>query len=208
MDRRELITKTASALGYSVSGVVASSLLSACETKRNSVFKLPANTNIGITSKPGTSYQFFSAKQGEALRSLTDLILPKSATPGALEVGALDFVDIFVNQVFSQEDKVLFSEGLDQFLTSFSKSSASDSFSGLSQSDQMTFLQGLESSAFSNQADTAIDKFYKRFKTLIITGYYQSRRVGTEVLAYDPVPGLFDGCIEYSGRSWSLPMVY
>jgi len=37
-------------------------------------------------------------------------------------------------------------------------------------------------------------------------GYYTSEKVGEEILSYDPVPGVFQGCIPLSdvGNAWSL----
>ncbi|MCK5677686.1 MAG: hypothetical protein KAH72_04355, partial [Flavobacteriaceae bacterium] len=46
--------------------------------------------------------------------------------------------------------------------------------------------------------------FSVRYYTLY--GYYTSEKVGEEVLSYDPVPGVFKGCIPLKeiGNSWSL----
>ncbi len=49
--------------------------------------------------------------------------------------------------------------------------------------------------------------FFSMAKGLIVTGYMLSEEVGTKHLAYDPIPGNYDGCIpleQNGGLNWSL----
>ena len=49
--------------------------------------------------------------------------------------------------------------------------------------------------------------FYRQFKQLALVGYFTSTEVGEKVLAYDPIPGRFEGCVPLAslgGKAWSL----
>ena len=49
--------------------------------------------------------------------------------------------------------------------------------------------------------------FFRTLKELTWIGFFTSETIGEEYLAYDPVPGRYDGCLpfeENGGKQWSL----
>jgi hypothetical protein len=47
--------------------------------------------------------------------------------------------------------------------------------------------------------------FYRMMKELALLGYFHSEKIGMEYLAYDPIPGPYQGCIDYGdvGKVWT-----
>ena len=48
--------------------------------------------------------------------------------------------------------------------------------------------------------------FFRQMKDLTITGYFTSEIGATQALAYDPIPGKFNGCVplEKDQKAWAL----
>ena len=55
------------------------------------------------------------------------------------------------------------------------------------------------------KADDQHAPFFNKIKELTVLGYYTSEVGATRELAYNPVPGKFDGDYDYAkvGRQWS-----
>ena len=50
-------------------------------------------------------------------------------------------------------------------------------------------------------------EFFTQLRSLALLGYYTSEEIGSEVLAYDPIPTEFIGCYpleKTGGRAWSI----
>ena len=62
-------------------------------------------------AEPGL--RFFSAQEMAALRRLADVLVPPTATPGALEAGAPEFLDFYLSQSPSPRQDV-YREGLER----------------------------------------------------------------------------------------------
>jgi hypothetical protein len=47
--------------------------------------------------------------------------------------------------------------------------------------------------------------FFRRVKELTLLGYYTSEAIGKNVLSYDPLPGVYVGCMPVSevGNAWN-----
>ncbi len=48
-------------------------------------------------------------------------------------------------------------------------------------------------------------EFFRRIKELTLLGYYTSEEIGKNVLRYDPLPGVYVGCMPVSevGNAWN-----
>jgi len=72
-------------------------------------------------------------------------------------------------------------------------------------------IKALTNKDLTEVADTEREKyllysFLMKIRYYTLFGYYTSEKVGEEILSYDPVPGVFQGCIPLSdvGNAWSL----
>lgn len=196
MNRREALKGTAMIFGYAVTGSTVAALMQSCDT------------GAKLTWVP----QVLSESQAKTLSAVVDRILPATDTPGALDVGVDQFIDRMLKTVFPEEIQNGFSTGLDEFNASANSTFGKD-FVKLKPEQQDELIRQYEEKSgplpssiwvFSN-GEPKDFPFYRMMKELALMGYFQSERIGKEVLAYDPIPGVYQGCIPYGdvGKVWT-----
>ncbi|NER14423.1 gluconate 2-dehydrogenase subunit 3 family protein [Leptobacterium flavescens] len=215
MDRRKAIKNLGLSMGFVVATPTVLSILQSCQNE-----KYPAWTP-----------QFFSEGEGRTVQQLVDIILPVTDTPGGIEVNVPQFVDTFAFEVFEPEQQVLMKKGLEVFTAKALSASEKEDASKLKAEDIEAVLAGsLKVSKEEQEAiyeklgeyiqameageDASIDDdtltfvFLDNIRSLAIFGYKTNEIVGKEVLAYDPVPGRQEGCVDLNettqGKAWSL----
>ena len=206
MDRREAILSLTTVLGYTVTPASIISLSSSC-----------ANPSDDLSWTP----QFFEPEGALVTETLGEVILPRTDTPGAMDVGAHIFVDRFLNSVASNTDQEKCRKGLEAWKSgyrqrngkSLAKASVEDLQKELThlfdtgQQNQVKELIAGEPPSDDEQAGRYYTySFLMTFKRLLMLGYFASEQVGENVLSYLPVPGRYDGCIPVAevGHDWAL----
>lgn len=187
MNRREALQKAALLTGIAVSGSVTSAILQGCQAEHI----------------PNYEPVFFTKEQMKEIAAMAETILPNTAdSPGAIDVGVPEFIDIIANDTLKPEQQEKAKAGIDAMIEA-GKTENGKLFSQLSAEDQLTYLTKVDQAAKSEGGNS----YYLQMKQLVILGYYTSEAVGTEVLAYDPIPGAYVGCVDLSengGIVWSL----
>lgn len=179
MNRREAIKKTGLALGFAATSPLLMHLIQSCDTK-----------------KPlGWSPLFFNEHQALLVAALANQILPKTDTPGALDVGVDVFVDRMVGEVYSKNEQKQFLKGLEE-LEKNSESKNGKLFTDLESQQQYDFLYGLENEIQHLSVDSAPKEkpFFLMLKELVLLGYFTSEEIMTKHLDYQPVPAQLVGC--------------
>lgn len=185
MSRREAIKRAALLLGVAFSPSLVESALQAQTT-----------ASSGATAKA----VYFSAKQFEAVSAIADRILPRTDTPGALDVGVPVFVDLMYGKFLNPADQKIIAAGLADLETA-SGAAHRRGFAQLTPDQQDAMLTKV-----AEASKTKERTFFHQIKELVVLGYFSSERVGKTVLHYDPVPGRFDGCIpiaEVGNVAWT-----
>jgi hypothetical protein len=197
MDRRTALKKTAAWAG---TAAIAPSLFSILQSCQN---------------EPRLNWQpaILSSDQARLISSLVDTILPKTETPGGLDMKVDLFIDKVVHALYDEESQKAVLAEMDAF-NADCKATLGDNFSALSNEEKAQFLREKEKgSAKFNGAvwGTAVGKqepvgFYRSIKSMMLWGYFTSQEIGKNVLSYDPIPGNYNGCIPLSdiGNTWSL----
>lgn len=197
MDRRAALKKTAMAAGSVALVPSLFSLLQSCQ------------------QQPRLSWEpiFLSVDQAEFISTLVDTLLPKTETPGALDVKVDMFIDLVFAKLFNKAGQDAMITQMEQF-NAACKEKYGDTFSELSEQDREEFLKEEESQSGKYNGTvwgTAVGKqkpvgFYRTLKSLALWGYFSSEEIGKNVLSYDPIPGEYLGCIPLSdvGNTWSL----
>ena len=157
--------------------------------------------------------QFFTNAEAECISALVDTILPRTETPGALDVN----VDVFLDRIFAQTYDEAGQAKVRADIFAFNskcKKIHGAIYSKLSDNDQVNVLQKeeLDSGKYSQGVwGKAVGEqqpigFYRSIKSMAIWAYCTSEKIGKEVLSYDPIPGEYLGCIPLSdiGNKWSL----
>lgn len=144
-----------------------------------------------------------SPRRRVLLRQVSQLVIPQTATPGAGDVGAGDFVLLALahglegtsNPVMTplQPGFTRFLRGDDCFdhagwLEAELDRRANGDFLALPEAKQANLLESLDKEAFAAEGEHP----WKPLKTLVLTGYYTSEAGGSQELRYELVPGHWD----------------
>lgn len=205
INRRDLLRYTAYFAGAAVSGPVASALLSGC--------KRDAEVAAG---EVGYRAEFFSAEEFDFVTRFADTLLPKTDTPGALDVGAHEMADKLIAAVWDEEEQARFRKGFAELLGRFEAEDAAGRFRDLEADQALIYLQDQDLHYRDNvdEYDEAADRAgnartaYLDLKNLIVGNYFNSEEVATTMLAYLPVPGEYIPCGDLEeltgGRAWAI----
>lgn len=156
---------------------------------------------------------FLTQEEAQFISTLVDTILPRTDTPGALDVKA----DMFMDKVFAKT----YDEGAQQKIradiaqfNADCKQDFGNVFVDLSKEDRVAVLKAAEanSGTFNGSVwGTAVGTqepvgFYRSIKSMALWAYLSSEEIGKNVLSYDPIPAMYQGCIPLAdvGNSWSL----
>ena len=188
MDRREALRKTAMLMG----GVVS----------------VPAIMGIlnGCVAKPSVNWKplFFSEDQATLISQVSEIIIPKTDTPGAKDVGVPQFIDLMLKDVYAAEDQGKFIDGLNAFDEAVIKEYG-DRFIELDDEKQVSFVKKVHDEAQKSDSGWENRSFILKVKELTLLGFFTSEPGATQVLQYEPVPGEYKGCIPLSevGKTWA-----
>lgn len=148
----------------------------------------------------------------KSMEELSEMMIPETDTPGAKSAGVAASVFLLVEHCLNEHDQAVFLKGL-QDLDSYCKGKFGLSFVSCGEKERLSTLYELESRAiFGGWLVTKAKQrlFGKPFivlvKELCTLCYCRSMQGATLALAYDPIPTLYDGCMEMGGnqRSWAL----
>lgn len=192
MDRREALKRTAILMGGMVSAPAIMGVLKGCSAKP------------GIDWKP----VFLNEDQASIVTQVAEIIIPRTDTPGAKDVGVPGFIDQMLNEVYSKEHQDSFIVGLKAF-NEGAEEEYGEEFSDLDNEDQTAYVNKVHTAAVEadRAGEPAKQPFILMMKELTMLGFFTSEPGATQVLQYVPVPGAYDGCIPLSeagnGRAWA-----
>ncbi len=145
----------------------------------------------------------FNAGELDLLRSIASTILPRTETPGAIDLGLAGFVDRMVSALYDDEGKRALVEGL-ATLEQICQERYKDSFIDCEEDQKRNLLLDLEKKSPPARANIwgsdvgpgHKPDFYRQIKSLLLLGYFTDEKIGKEYLHYDPIPGRLEGCID------------
>ena len=153
---------------------------------------------------------FFTKEDGLDMAEMAECILPRTDTPGALDVYTHEFVDQIAQVCMLPEDQQRFREGFAKLQADCQQANGKP-FRECSAEQQLALLNAQDKAAVDlAQANPNLKPeefpFFLTFKQLVLLGYFTSEKIGTEVLAYLPVPGRYEPCMPYTEGTpiWAL----
>jgi hypothetical protein len=178
LDRRQL-------LAYAISLVAASST--------------GAMTAYAATGSADAPEHYFSAPRRALLDSVADVMIPRTDTPGALDVGAPAYMDRMMAHWACQETRAAFDAILDA-IDARASAAHGKRFVMLDAAAQTSVLSAYDAASLADP-----DGPYSRFKELLMTAFFLSEPGATVVLRNEEVPGPWRGDIPLSevGRAWA-----
>ncbi len=188
MKRRDILKYTALATGAAVAAPLVSSLLAGCRPE-------------AAADASDSALQFFSREEFSLVKELADLILPKTDSPSASDVGVHNMIDHMVGKVYPEKDREAYKNGF-AALAGYLNTSG---FSKLAPDKKLNLLKELELSRADELKDTR--QAFLDFKQQTVAYYLSSEEIGAKFLTYLPVPGKYEPCIsleEAGGKAWAL----
>lgn len=157
-----------------------------------SPLKLAALLTPGGTQRAG--WAFFTEAQREAITTFSDLIIPTTDTPGAVESGVVEYIELIVSEWYNEEERERFMRGL-AHLDSHAESTTGVRFAYAGEARQTSILKGMEAEGRAlDESDTeAEESFFQQARGLVLHGYYTSESGMKEELLFVGIPGYYDG---------------
>ena len=176
--------------------------------------------------------EYFNKNQFTILSQLMELILPETDIPGAISLKLPEFLDGYIQTIYSDEVKKKISNGLNSFIDVALFDSEKSKANKLTNED-LDFQLAKYLKANSDQKnswekqDSDFQKalknkinppklpkealaygFANQLRSLSITAFRTNEYIGENVLAYAPIPGEQRGCVDLmettGGKIWSL----
>lgn len=207
MNRRAALKGLTLGMGYVVAVPTVMSMLESCATETET---WPA--------------VFLTDKEKHMVVELVDIILPASDIPGGLDVNLPQFIDMMCKDVLNASDQEMFHQGSQVFAERFTKKFDKDIVKGKKKDILDLFSSYFDKNAEEsseilktqrkNIKDIPADELqdflmYKclmTVRTFSLLGFFTSEKIGTEVLNFDPIPGVWEPCIPVSevGNAWTI----
>jgi glucoside 3-dehydrogenase (cytochrome c) hitch-hiker subunit len=157
-----------------------------------------------------TSPHTLNVHQYDTVKVMAEMIIPKTDTPGATEVGTADFIDLLLTEWFEEPERKRFVDGLGE-VDSRARRSFGKDFADCATDQQADILTALgegmteDAKAFSSSGRSQSlrgyshnSAFYPMFRRLTLTAYYTSEAGATDELHFEMIPGEYRGCPESS----------
>lgn len=129
--------------------------------------------------------------------ALADTIIPRTDTPGAMDVGVPSFIDVIVTENYADAERAAFAAGLDAIDVQ-AKNAGGASFADLSPESRVAVIDAIEG---ASDRRVEPNRTYWRLKGLIVHGYFTSEPVMKRVLKVEIMPGKFDGAAPMPQRA-------
>lgn len=151
-----------------------------------------------------TSLRTLNAQQNATVKAMAEMIIPRTETPGAVDVGAAEFIDLILTEWCDDVERTRFVAGLAD-IDSRSQARWGKVFVDCSSDQQADILTALgkkmteeikETIPRARGRGTSPTNFYAMFRHLTLTAYYTSEAGATDELHFEMIPGQYQGCAE------------
>jgi len=184
MNRREALARTTLLLGGTLAG--AEFFLAGCKRTAETV-------------------SLFSADDILLLDEVGETILPATpSSPGAKAAHIGAFMKVMVTDCYDEKEQSIFTEGI-TLLKSRSQETYQKDFLSLTGEEKENLLVTLDAEAKA-AGEAQGPHYFSLMKQLTLLGYFSSEVGATQALRYVPVPGRFEGCVEYKKgeKAWAI----
>ena len=192
MKRREILRYTAFATGAVIGAPLLGTILSGC-------------TIDEVENSGHYSLKFFDKKEFAKVEDIIDIILPKTDSPSASEVGVHKMIDSMVGMVYDKEDREAYKKGFSSLVSYLEKQAGGKDLLTLEADKKLDLLQKMEHPAGDDREN--VRKAYLDLKQQTIAYYLSTKEIAKNHLNYLPVPGDYESCISLSdvdGKAWAL----
>lgn len=144
---------------------------------------------------------YLTPAQKRAVAVLAEAIIPATDTPGAINAGVPNFIELMVFEWFNEQERTTFLTGLADIMAS-AEQKYRVALDQLEDAQRLNLLEALEAQASDaawyemGNVQRAFDSeapFICQLKELTIWGFFTSETGATQVLRYEVMPMEFDG---------------
>lgn len=185
-------------MGGILSASAASALMSGCK---------PSGAGLDLDWQP----EFLTRLQGANVREFAERIMPTTDTPGAKEANVQEFIDLYLRDIYTEEEQKAVTAGLDE-LEAAAQDAHGMSFAQLTPEQMDALMTEFAQSAVSEDKSVmemrlpgGKPNWFASLKEMTLVGFFSSEAGATQVLQYEPVPGAYLGCepLEEIGPTWA-----
>lgn len=190
MKRRDVLKGLGLSMGYVVATPTVISILQSCKNESTTAEWMPT---------------FLSPDEGQVLKNIVDLIIPTTDdSPGAVDVNVHKFIDAYLDKVSDEGEQKAYKKGMEAIIATLGKPVKNCK----SEDYDAVLAKYFSTDANIADLDESAMKTLQGIRSRTIWGFKTSEEIGEKVLVYDPVPGLYNGCISLQetteGKVWSL----
>ena len=132
-----------------------------------------------------------SAAQMALVTALADTILPRTETPGAVDVGVPAFVDLLVAEWYPDDERRDLLAGLDA-LDGRARTAGQKPFAELDAAGRTAVLAAVDG---KHGAAGSAEAAYAKLKEAIVFGFLTAEPIAKTITTTPIIPGRFDGCV-------------
>jgi gluconate 2-dehydrogenase gamma chain len=162
-----------------------------------------AREAVGTQAAPRT----LNPHQYATVKAMAEMIIPRTDTPGATDVGAAHFIDLILTEWYEESAKAAFLDGLAD-VDQHTQALFGHDFTDCSAAQQAETLVGLGQTLPAGSARQQYgrgsspethDSFYVLLRRLTLTAYYTSEAGATGELHFEIIPESHAGCAAVTG---------
>ena len=180
MKRRELVKIITIATGSALAIPLSGTILTACK-------------RVKKESDSAYTLSYFKEKEFTFLKEILDVLLPKTDSPSATDVGVHQIMDTIIGSVYTPEQQNDFKE---QF----------QSLSVFTENKELATAVGQLLNSYK-EADAKARAGLLDIKQQAVAYYLSTEEIATNYLNYLPNPGSYEPCISLesvNGKAWAI----
>src|SRR6266581_5974175 len=145
-----------------------------------------------------------NSHQNDTVKAIAELILPRTDTPGATDVGTSEFIDLMLTEWYDEQDRTRFLNGLADvdlrtqalFGKKFVEATSDQQVEILNWLGQKMAAAAPVPRTRRSSSRRPSQDFYFMFRSLTLTAYYTSESGATQELHFQMIPDSHAGCME------------
>jgi gluconate 2-dehydrogenase gamma chain len=174
---------------------------------------LAIQKSYSATTPAGRKPSILTPPQMSIVSAVSEVMIPRTDTPGAIDVGVPRFIDLMLEDVYTQKNREHYLAGLAEF-DAAAHAEHGKEFLALEPTHQVALVRRFHDAAvIEEQRPARLGEDLQRpfilmTKELTLLGFFTSEAGATQVLQYVAVPGSYHACLPVeqagNGKTWAV----